>query len=1108
MGQPAADRNLLFGMLAVQLDFVAGDALLAAMHAWVRTKARPLGDILEEQGVLAADVRALLEALVDKHLTQHGGNPRQSLAVLNPPGAVHAQLQTLPDADVQASLAATGMHGTPGADAATRPYRSEVAGGRYRILRPYARGGLGEVYVALDAELNREVALKEIQKPYADSPEGRARFLLEAEVTGGLEHPGIVPVYGLGTYADGRPFYAMRFVRGDSLKEAIARFHTAAGSDRARSTRALALRGLLGRFVDVCQAVAYAHSRGVLHRDLKPGNIMLGKYGETLVVDWGLAKPLGRGDARSEEASPLAVEEPLRPSSGSTPTVAGTAVGTPAFMSPEQAAGRVNRLGPASDVYSLGATLYELLTGRPPFEGRDVGAVLQAVQQGDFPPPRRVQPDVPPALEAVCLKAMALAPQERYAAPRDLADEIERWLADEPVVAYPEPLPARVARFVRRHRTAVAAAAALLVTTVVALAASLVLVEGERTKTQQALDAESRRRQQAREALDALASELVEDWLATRKTLALTAGQKQFLEKALASYEEFAADTGRDESVRKGVGDAYLRVGTIRTRLGLYAEAEAAYRRAAEVFAGLVGDFPAVPGYRNDLAVCHNNLGIVLSNTGRVGQAEAAWRDGLVIQKQLVLDFPAEAKCRGELARSHNNLGLHLRENGRPQDAEAEHQAARALQQRLAAELPAVPAYRDEMAASHNNLALLFRATGRPKDAEKAFGDAIILQRRLATEFPAVPDYRRSLAMSQNNLAALLRETGRPKDAEPVQREALALIRQLAADYPTVPQYRLELAAKIHNFGVLLSQTGRPQDAVDAYREASAIRKQLVADFPTVPDYRFDLALGHYNLALLLRDLGRPQDAEAAHRDALAIQKQLAAEFPDQPRYREELAAVLDDLAGLLSERGRLGEAEGAWRDTRALRRQLAADFPARASYHSDLAGLLVNLANLRRRAGRADEARALLEEAVPHHRTAMAAEPQNATYRLFFKNNCRARARTLLDLGDHTAAAQAAEEFHTASADPIEAAYDAACYLSRCVPLAEKDVRLLAAQRREQAERYAGRSLALLREAVDKGFRDAAHLAKDNDLAPLRGRAEFQKLLRELGQGAKRTGS
>ena len=262
-------------------------------------------------------------------------------------------------------------------------------GTRYRVLRPHARGGIGTVSVALDAELNREVALKQILPEQADNLASRSRFLLEAEVTARLEHPGVVPVYGLGMGKDARPFYAMRLVRGETLKEAVERFRAAAAQPgRDRSEQALDLRHLLARFQGVCNTVAYAHSRGVIHRDLKPSNIMLGPYGETLVVDWGLAKLIGRDDPRAVRSA----EATLVPSSnsGSSEIVQGTVIGTPAYMSPEQAEGTLESVGAASDVYSLGATLYYVLTGRPPFDESDVVSVLRKVQRGDFPLPRQI----------------------------------------------------------------------------------------------------------------------------------------------------------------------------------------------------------------------------------------------------------------------------------------------------------------------------------------------------------------------------------------------------------------------------------------------------------------------------------------------------------------------------------------------------------------------------------------------------------------------------------------------------------------------------------------------------------------------------------------------
>ncbi len=508
----AADRNLLFGILALQMDFVTRDQLIAGMNAWVLDKARSLGAILREHGAMTADELALLEPLVAKHIEKHGNDPQQSLQVLSSVGSARDELQQIADPEVQASLAtissvphrAPDPHATvstapanPDPHATTAPSStSPAAGSRFRILRPHARGGLGEVYVARDEELSREVALKEIQARHADHPENRARFVLEAEVTGALEHPGIVPVYGLGTYADGRPFYAMRFIKGDSLKDAIECFHQQDKPGRDSAEREAELRKLLRRFYDVCNALAYAHSRGVLHRDLKPGNIMLGKYGETLVVDWGLAKAQGKTEPA---ATTSLAEVPLRPSmdSGGSATQTGSVLGTPAFMSPEQAAGRLDQLGPASDVYSLGATLYCLLTGQPPFTERDVLNLLAKVQRGEIVPPRQVKVQVPPALEAVCMKAMALRPEDRYATAAELGEDVERWLNDQPVLAWPEPWQMRVRRWMNRHRVLVTASAAALLVALASLGVATMLLTAANEQLIQANQAEHRAKLEA-----------------------------------------------------------------------------------------------------------------------------------------------------------------------------------------------------------------------------------------------------------------------------------------------------------------------------------------------------------------------------------------------------------------------------------------------------------------------------------------------------------------------------------------------------------------------------------------------------------------------------------
>lgn len=322
----------------------------------------------------------------------------------------------------------------------------------YGALTPHAHGGLGEVLLAEEPLLHRKVAIKLLQQRWASHPRAVRDFLREVEITSQLEHPGIVPIHGLGQTPDGRPCYCMRFVHGETLRTAIARYHEQHPADGGQGS--VAFRALLTRFVAVCNTVAYAHSRGVLHRDLKPDNIMLGPYGETLVLDWGLARLVDS----HEDADPGEVT--VTPTSEQTQ--AGQVIGTPAYLSPEQASGERERIGPATDVFGLGATLYAILTGVPPYRGANAEETLQQARQASSASPRQRNPQVPRALEAVCRKAMAQRPEERYASAQELATDVENWLAGEPVRAWAEPWTVRLGRSLRRRRTLVAVLGVLL----------------------------------------------------------------------------------------------------------------------------------------------------------------------------------------------------------------------------------------------------------------------------------------------------------------------------------------------------------------------------------------------------------------------------------------------------------------------------------------------------------------------------------------------------------------------------------------------------------------------------------------------------------------------
>ena len=311
-----------------------------------------------------------------------------------------------------------------GAPAVSRPADGE----RYLLGETLGQGGMGEVKAAIDRKLRREVALKVLS---VESPAGRDRFYAEAQVTAKLEHPNIVPVHDLGTTREGRPFLAMKRVRGAALSEALP---------------AMGLEARLEVFRKVCDAVAFAHSRGVLHRDLKPENVMVGEFGEVLLMDWGLARAADGG-------SSLGVN---RFEDDSRRTRDGQVAGTPAYMAPEQAAGQLDRVGERTDVYGLGAILYELLVGEAPYSG-SASEVLRAVRAGELRPPRARRATVPRELDAVVCRAMAPRPEDRYQTVKALREDIDAWLAHQPLVHVRSSASERLAKWAARHRSAVQA---------------------------------------------------------------------------------------------------------------------------------------------------------------------------------------------------------------------------------------------------------------------------------------------------------------------------------------------------------------------------------------------------------------------------------------------------------------------------------------------------------------------------------------------------------------------------------------------------------------------------------------------------------------------------
>ncbi len=361
-------------------------------------------------------------------------------------------------------------------NSAAQPYlpHANDKSSRYRPTQLHARGGLGAVYRARDEELKRIVALKEILAQHSSNPRYQEKFIFEAEVTGSLEHPGIVPVYGLGRYEDNQPYYAMRFIRGRSFRSVIEEFHEKNPSPSADTYFGRDFRMLLRRLIDACNAIHYAHEHGVLHRDIKPDNVMLGNYGETLVVDWGLAKLIETKPSAASGTESTRIEV----SGSGTHTSQGSAVGTPMYMSPEQAHGRHDQLDGRTDVYSLGAVLFNIVTGQHPVEGTSGREIVMNVRVGRIKSVNALIPAAPKALASICRKAMEIQQTDRYPTAMELAEDIDRWMGDEVVQAHigHERITERAARLIRRYRSwTISGAAALFLITTIAIVAVLLI---------------------------------------------------------------------------------------------------------------------------------------------------------------------------------------------------------------------------------------------------------------------------------------------------------------------------------------------------------------------------------------------------------------------------------------------------------------------------------------------------------------------------------------------------------------------------------------------------------------------------------------------------------
>lgn len=861
-----------------------------------------------------------LADVLDQYVQALERGAAPSLAELQ---AAHPELaDVLPEyvEGVQAVHAALGSVGEA-AGPPLLPERKQL--GDFRIVGELGRGGMGVVYEARQLSLNRRVALKVL--PFAAVLDERqiSRFRTEAQAAAGLHHPHIVPVFAVGQER-GLHYYAMQLIEGQSVAQALAELRqketepapvaqgaetdaiagaattvSLRGSESVRSAEYFRTVAQLG--VQAAEALHHAHQFGVIHRDVKPSNLLLDRQGKLWVTDFGLA----------------------RIQSNASVTLSGDIVGTLRYMSPEQAQGRADLVDGRTDVYSLGATLYELATLRPAHPGEDPQSLARWIAQQEPTPPARLNPAIPADLETIILRAMGKNREDRYATAQQLADDLQRFLEGRPTLARRPGVVDRVGKWIARRRgAAVAAAAALVAITVVSVASALWVGAASRrtaaalAQAEQNLDRAEFHYRQARSVVDHFGGQLAD-------RLAEFPGAESLRQALLADtlryYGEFLATVGDDPQLTGELAATHFKSAAIAERLGDLATARDNYQQAVAAWKTANDHDGSEPGANVALALAQ--LARIEGQLGEWGESARLFEEAIAGQRAALQADPNDAAAASILAESLSNRGQMVRRS-----------------QGAAAGI-------DDM-----------------REAARLFTLAARLQ-------PAELRHVRALAVAKNNLCEALRETSLD-EALVVCREAAELFRQLAAMNPHDQRSLADLAMAGNNLAALHAAAGDLPQALAGYDEATDALGKLVDRNPLQPGYRRELAIVQCNRGLCLARLDRPDESTAAFDAAQGVLETLAADFPDQVIYRTSLAALWNNRGVAWQALGESDRAVAAFAEAVAVQEALLSEGLTVAGAEGLIEKHYRNYAGALREAGQADAAAAV------EHKLAALPEP------------------------------------------------------------------------------------------------------------------------------------
>ena len=773
---------------------------------------------------------------------------------------------------------------------------TEVPGtkiGRYKLLQLIGEGGFGVVYMAeQEKPIRRRVALK-IIKLGMDTKQVIARFEAERQALAMMEHPNIAKVFDGGATDTGRPYFVMELVKGMPITEYC-------DQNNLHTQQRLEL------FVDVCKAVQHAHQKGIIHRDIKPSNVMITLHdGKPVpkVIDFGIAKATAH---RLTEKTLFTEYQQF--------------IGTPEYMSPEQAEMSGLDVDTRSDIYSMGVLLYELLTGTTPFEAEKLRSaaydeIRRIIREDEPPKPstrlstlgetlseiamhRHVQPGelrriVRGDLDWIVMKSLEKDRTRRYETANELAQDIQRHLADEPVVAGPPSAVYLLRKFIRRNRPLVTSVAVVFVVLMIGIVVSTIFAVGQ-----------ARARKEADTARD-IAEALRKKETAARIEAVTARNQAQQAEKHAEANFQRAQEAINE--MTEAARDLFVnRSQTVQVQRKLL-------QRAQVFYEGFLEDNRNNPAFRLDIGHSYRCLGDTHQALGQSEQAVSAYEQSILVLEELAADFENEAEYKRQIAISNNYMGVALCSLGRFEEALAVYERAAGLLEELMAEFGTEPDYLIPLSWVYRHRGIVLQRIGEIEEAEKIFRRTLAISQKLVDKQPAEPDYRRGLAIILESLGRLIGSKGRYEEAEQLVQRAVDISEKLAAEFSEEISHRYDLAARQTLLGDLLWRSGRKSDAVDVYRKSLGICKELTKESPVEPVYKWQKAYSWGSLGKVLRAMGDLKEAENAYNEAIGILEKLAADYPEVPGYQNVLSRNHIQLGNILFETGRSEEATFAF---------------------------------------------------------------------------------------------------------------------------------------------------------------------------------------------------